>query len=259
MREVFDFETALAQLKGSEPARITYHEQDVALAGLLGKGDSKLVYDAICNGEAFALGLPNTAHNATRAAIEWETTLQEPKATDTIRALGLLANVRCEVMPVLVNGHPLDAIRMARYADMPWQIRDKKNPASSIIEGDIFDAALDRQTFLEATQGIREDILTLLRHGVDVGRDSFNVCVAEGQSRLYFNDLGTAEFGVLDCEDIPGSAKYHTRHALDAILDGVSSDELDRHDAFLNGPDFRFGKDNFYDTWAQQMALEAAR
>ena len=227
------FETSLVAIRSSN-FQITHDDSAVDIHGKLGGGGTKTAYDASVGGESFALALPNTTDSTSIALAKWQVALNEPKATDAMREMGFIVNPVCEVMPVNIDDTPFPAIKMARYQDMPIQIRDGKNHSSSVIKNDLFPDSLSLDSFMDGTGEIRTDIAALIRKGVGIGRDSFNVCIANGQMRLYFNDLATAKFEPISPEDAKDYAEYYSRLAVGTIMNGMSHGEFQRQQKFFD-------------------------
>jgi hypothetical protein len=167
------------------------------------------------------------------ALAKWQVALNEPKATDAMREMDFIVNPVCEVMPVRINDTPFPAIKMTRYQDMPIQIRDGKNHGSSVIENDLFPDSLSLESFLYGIDGIRSDIAALIKKGIAVGRDSFNVCITDGQVRLYFNDLAATKFESMGPEDAKYYADYYSMLTVGTIVNGMSHEEFQRQHRFF--------------------------
>lgn len=223
--------------------------QEVAIGRVLGGGGTKTVYDASLAGESFALALPNLTDGVDKAYKKWEAALKEPAATEAMRSIGLIVNPCCEIMPVAIGEKPFPAIRMTRYQDLPIQVRDSKNRNSSIVEQDLLPVELDDKSFSDSIVGVREDIATLIKQGVSIGRDSFNLCLSDGKLRLYLNDLAGAELNAIEPEEVADYVQYYAMHAIGAVMNGLSHDEFTRHKEFL-----REGR--LADSLAQQVTLE---
>lgn len=227
----------------------------VEIVGPLGKGGSKIVYAALLGDQTFALALPNTVDGEQAMQKKWAPVLQEPENTQRIRALGIPTNTTCELMPLSVNGVLFPALRMARYEDLPFEVRDSKNRESSIFTTETLPAGpLDATTFRTLFQGAAEDIVTLVRNNVTLSIDSFNICLEEGRLRLYLNDLGTAKFEPIPPTSIPTVCRYYAIAAIDAFLNALSYDEQQAHADFFEGSDFSLGNPgNMYDVISAEI------
>ncbi|HSX06484.1 MAG TPA: hypothetical protein VLG92_02085 [Candidatus Saccharimonadia bacterium] len=214
--------------------QVTLDDTAVNIQGTLGSGGTKTAYDVSINGEAFALALPNTVDDTGIALDKWEVALREPQATDRMREMGFIVNPICEVLPATINGVTFPAIKMTRYQDMPIQIRDGKNGNSSIIEDDLLPSDIRKGSFMDRTSGIRGDIAALIKNNVSIGRDSFNICVVDGQMRLYFNDLAQAKFEPIDNERVEEYAEFYSKLAVGTIMNGMSYEEFQCHQGFFN-------------------------
>ena len=228
------FDACLGSIRSGN-FQISQDDTPIEIYGKLGSGGgTKTVYDASLDAERFALALPNTTDGTETALAKWRVALHEPNVTDTMRDMGFVVNPTCEVMPVNISGTPFPAIRMTRFQDMPIQVRDGKNHSASVIESDIFAGSLELTSFMDRTADIRSDIIALIRSGVSIGRDSFNVCLIDGQLRLFFNDLASAKFGPVDSERREEYADFYSKFAIGAIKNGMSHDEFQHNKNFFD-------------------------
>lgn len=236
----------------------------VNISGSWPGGGTKTVYDASIHGEPFALALPNSTDDSRTALAKWQTALSEPSATDRMRELGFLVNPVCDVMPIDINGVPFSAIRMTRYQDLPMHVRDGKNRDYSQEESDLFAGDLSRETFIQRTRGVHNDLVALIRNGVRLDYygdsiDSMNICVVEGQMRLFFNDLAKTQFEPMVSEQGDDYARFYAKIAVRKIIESMSENEYQRNVTFVNkqlGPQGR-GREEFIDLVVNELGQAA--
>jgi hypothetical protein len=168
-----------------------------------------------------------------------------------------LVNNRCDVETIGVDSTEFPAIVLTRYQDLAVEVRDRKNPSSSVVKGNIFPPVLDLGCLIEHSQGLIADTAKLVTHGVSVGGDSFNLCRDSEGLRLYLNDLSTAGFEELNEQDAAVYASQAAQYALDALLGGLSWEEYQLHKEFLDGDDFRFERGKAYIEFTENVLAEA--
>jgi hypothetical protein len=238
--------------------QLTAGGSEVFIKGVLGAGGgTKTVYDAFSDGEAFALALPNPTDNEQTAYRKWQVALNEPAMTDQLRDLGLVVNPDCQVWPVEINDTPFPAIKMLRYQDMPLQIRDGKNPTFSTIEHDLFPDNLDLSSFLEKTEGVRKDIAVLVKNGLVLNKDSFNICILNEEIRVFFNDLGDAQLKPSNHNTPEDYVAQYSLYAIGVLKNAMSEPEWQRHGALFNGPAFNYQGEAYQQFAARVMDMQS--
>jgi len=227
------------------------------LGKALGHGGTKSVYDARISGTPLALALPNTVDGRARAAQKWQEALREPPVTDVVRALGFLVNTRCEVTPINIDGTTFPALTMTRYADLPIEVRDRKNPHSSVVKSAIFSDTLTLGSFMESSQGLVQDTAALVKHGIILEADSFNLGRENKELRLFFNDLANAKFEELSEEDAARYAGQASMRAIQALQRGLTWEEYGKHSEFLESDAFHFQHGQAYKDFTDLVLVEA--
>ena len=167
-----------------------------------------------------------------------------------------MVNTRCEVTPISVDGTLFPAITLTRYADLPVEVRDHKNPSSS-IEGDIFAKTPTLGDFIEASRGLAHDTAALVRHGVLLGGDLFNLERDQYGLHLFLNDLANAKIGNLREEAAAAYAAQASMWAVGALLNGLSWEEYKRHRDFFDGDAFHFLYGQAYKQFTDIVLAEA--
>jgi hypothetical protein len=250
------FAIAFDAMEQGEP-QLAHNGDRFRLGRILGQGGTKSVYDAQLSGEQLALALPNTVDGTAKAAQKWQDALREPPVTDVVRELGFLVNTRCDVTPITVDGTIFPAITLNRYADLPVEVRDRKNSSSSVVKGDIFPNTPTLGSFVEASRGLAHDTARLVGHGVLLGGDSFNLGRGENGLHLFLNDLAHTEFEDLNEEDAADYARRASMRAVDALLSGLSRKEYDRYRDFFDGDAFHFRHGQAYKQFTDIVLAEA--
>ena len=227
------FDEALAAMKAGN-FQVMQDDATVDIHGSWPGGGTKSVYDASIHGEPFALALPNLIDDSSTSLAKWQTALNEPVATARLRKLGFMVNPVCEVMPIDVDGVPFPAIRMMRYQDLPVYVRDSKNRDPSQLESDLF-----VESFIKRTSGVHDDLVALIRDGVRLAYyrdsiDSMNICVTDGQMRLFFNDLAETQFEPIESEESDDYARFYAKIAVRKIIESMSEVEYQRNGPFVN-------------------------
>ncbi len=224
---------------------VVYNDTPLEIGRKLGEGNTKTVYDAIIEGNPFALGLPNTVDSidtvktVTSMVQEWTVALQEPANTDRIRAMGLFVNPTCEVMRVDINGVPFPILKMTRYQDLSFQVMDGSNSHSSTIDSNLLPEEFDDAYYEEHLANMLPDLQVLTQNGAQVNEDSINICIVDRKPRIYFSDLGDAEFELIPEEGLPGIAKRYTMHLHLTFKNGLTEAECQKHRAFFDSNLFR--------------------
>jgi hypothetical protein len=219
-------------------------DKQIILAKSLGTGGTKTVYDAAIDNQHFALALPNTVDSVGIMESKWTIVMQEPHNTERVRILGINTNPVCETIDLSVNAIPFKGLRMMRYQDLPFQIIDGKNPSSSTIEQPLLPQQLTEHSFRSLFSGIQSDIAILIRNGVQLGADSFNLCVTDNGLRIYLNDLGSTEFSRFLPNELHDVCGTYIRTAISALINGLSETEFQKHKAFFEGNAFKLNNQN---------------
>jgi hypothetical protein len=219
---------------------IIYSGKPLAMGGKLGEGGTKTVYEAVIGDSNYALAVPNTVDGVERMTQKWMVALQEPANTERVKAIGFFANPTCKALPVSINGVSFTALQMTRYQDLPYQIMDGKNSRSSTVTKDVLPSGVDGDSFEEYFAHIVPDIQRLIQNSVRVGGDSINVCLVDGQPRIFLSDLGNVQFEAFSEEQIPAISEMYVAHALSAFINGLTEAEYRKHKAFLESEHFKF-------------------
>lgn len=219
-------------------------DRPVNLLRQLGTGGTKTVYDALIDELPYALALPNTTDGVQRMSQKWEAVMREPENTARIRALNIHANPLCETIPLQVNGVPFTGLKMTRYEDLPFEIIDGKNPASSTATETILPEQLDQERFLALLGGVENDLAVLINNGVRVGKDSINICRVNDRLQVFMTDLGSTQFKPIVSDDIEMYCQGYSQYAVDAIVNGLGEEEYQKNKGFLNGEAFGFNNPN---------------
>lgn len=215
-------------------------EMDLTEGEKLGGGGSKTVYEVIIGEKRYALGLPNTVDAiGTTTFRKWSSVTHEPENTARMRELGFLVSPLCEMVPITVNGVAFNAIRMTPYDELPYEIREGK--AGGEFTQNLLPEHLDRKTFKTLLQGPMGDIVRLVRNRIDVGSDSFNICVVDGQLRLFFADLGPAHIPSTSSISQREFAEHFVSNLIGAIEGCMSWEEHRQHQDFFDSEGIRYG------------------
>jgi len=199
----------------------------VEIGRLLGSGGTKTVHDALLGDETFALALPSTGGGASSAYEKWRLALGEPASTDRLRELGCLVNPQCAPLLLTVNGYPLTGLKMTRFQDLPWSIRDPKNLTSSPYRGELI--TQEKPEDVERFVGdVALDAAVLVRQGILLEADSINFAVAPEGVRLYFSDMGAMEIQDVDPDSMAEEAARYASAVLNRIARTTSADEYRR-------------------------------
>ncbi len=186
----------------------------------LGSGGSKEVYDVEIGDERRALALPNTVGYPEETLRNWERTLREPKYTKMVRDRGFNVNELCEMRNVNFDEYSFPAIVMKRYEDHNFEIYDAKNNNG---RHEFMDSEMSAEEIIGTLSPVAEDISELIENGVIVGRDSFNLCEADGELHLYLNDLGTMR---MEDEDISKYVEGYSDYAIGAFVNTAEPQDL---------------------------------
>lgn len=203
----------------------------VTVGKRLGAGGSKTVYDAVLDENSFALALPNTTDGYVRMMEKWSVVEREPENTAKLRELGLLVNPICEILPATINGISFPALRMTRYEDLPFEVRDSKNLTSSVHRSTFVpENGLTDENFRELFSSVTPDLLNLLKNRVSLHQDSINICIEAGKPRLYLNDLGDAEWNGTASEF---ESRYYAQAVIRAFAAALTEDEWQTNKSFF--------------------------
>jgi hypothetical protein len=219
---------------------MTHGKNHIEIGKKLGEGGTKTIYEAVIEGNPFALAVPNTVDGAERMTQKWKVALQEPKNTEEIRSLGIFTNPTCETLPVDINGVPFIVIKMTRYQDLSFQIMDGKNPTSSTVKNEVLPKQLNDTRYEEYFSSIIPDLQTLIKNGVRVGRDSINICIVDGHPRIYLSDVGNAKFEPFPEKTIPEIVEKYVIYAQGAFLNSLTETEFQKHKTFFDSEIFDF-------------------
>jgi hypothetical protein len=163
----------------------------IFINGRIGNGGTKSVYDVEIGYQPYALALPNAHDHVQNMIKKWAAVLNEPHHTDRLRALGLVVNPDMRLLPVEVFGIPFQALQMTRFRDLTWEVRDHKNPSSSVFRTQLIPPeGLTPTNFRDLFQGVLSDLRTLAVNRIGLQGDSINLAVTNGVARLFLNDLG---------------------------------------------------------------------
>jgi hypothetical protein len=201
---------------------VELNQSEVSLEGYLGSGGSKEVYSAVQDGHDFALCICGIQDNSERVVEKWKSVLKEPRNTDELRKRGFHVNDACKISIVKINGHQFPALLMKRYQDHSFSIYDAKNTSGNdnpILEGD---KEINDQLMMEVLSSVIDEITALIKEGVILGTDSFNVCLSQGKVHLYFNDLGPMEIKVIQQEEYKEVIDYYVASAIAAFVNSIS-------------------------------------
>lgn len=207
----------------------------ISIGKKLGGGGSKDVYDATIEDNAYALAVPNHVDSVGRMLDKWTVVLKEPGNTQIVRDAGLLTNPVCEVLPTSINGVQFSSLKMKRYQDLPWEIRDRKNPTSSTGETVFIqaDKEVTEEDFVDLFSTILDDLALMIAKHINVGSDSINVAVDGRVPRIYLNDLGNASFEPIAPEKNGEFIRRYTLYSFDAFINALSEEEYQRVKPFV--------------------------
>ncbi|MCX6755681.1 MAG: hypothetical protein NT068_04080 [Candidatus Nomurabacteria bacterium] len=192
----------------------------------IGAGGSKEVYEVKINNASYALAIPHAGIDSSNKILEkWQTVLKEPDNTNHLRKMGFYTNDFIQTIPVSINNINFPALIMKRYEDLPFEIRDSKNIHSSIGSSKLISKQPTQEEIVQVMDNIIKEIVALIKHGVILHKDSFNLCVVNGQSHLYFNDLGNTKFETIDQKEYTKYITGYTSFAMNAFLNGLTDEE----------------------------------
>lgn len=209
---------------------ITIGGTTIIIGGFLGSGGSKEVYSVDYCGKPYALGISGKIDGPAKILFKWYSVLMDPQNTERLRESGLKVNDFCQIVPVTINGFPFPAILMKRYQDHSFKIHDSKNRANYLNGSNI----KDDEMCLEFMGGLIEDVRTLITEGICLGRDSFNACTLPTSFRLYFNDLGSAQFCRFSSSEIDSVASEYASYAKNAFIKSFSDNAIVKN-PYLDG------------------------
>lgn len=225
---------ALIETRRAGRLDVMIGNENIVLAQQLGSGGSKEVYDAEVGGVHYALAIPGTVDDAPVTIDKWKKILNEPANTARFRELGFYANRLCELVKAKINEIDFPALIMQRYEDLPFEVRDSKNPKSSVGDTRIIPKGIDVSQIPGLIQPLAGDIKGLLTQNVKVGSDAFNLAVVNGRPRIYFNDLGGAKFESLPQSDIETVTNYYITSALAAFVNGLTEAEYQEYKGYFD-------------------------
>lgn len=223
----------LLEVMKHEQLAITIADVEASAVSWLGSGGSKTVYDIVIGNEHFAFSLPNAIDDVATIMRKWQDVLNEPTATDHIRKMGFFTNSLSQIVQSTVNGVPFPGLLMRRYADLPFEIRDNKNPVSSTGTTRIIPPGTATKDIAALLKPIANDIRMLLGHNVHIGRDAINLCIANGQPRLFFNDLGTARFEVTPSDNPANTVRFYVDASVSAVTSGLTTQEYNEYGEYF--------------------------
>lgn len=201
---------------------------------LLGSGGSKSVFDLDLGGERFALALPNPIDSPDVIEEKWARVLNEPGNTALIRAMGIRVNTLSVTKPVKMEGLQVDGLMMHRYEDLPFEVRDSKNPLSSTGKTTLVsEGGYNESTFRDQLVPMVEEIRRLVQGGVVVGSDSFNIAIDRSKVHLFLNDLGSMRIGDIKPGDEERYKRYYFESAVSALINGLTESEYQGSKTFL--------------------------
>ena len=114
---------------------------------------------------------------------------------------------------------------MTRFQYTPYEIRDSKNPKSSIGETKILQAEYSSEALEQSFENILSDIEVLLRNHIKLNRDNFNLAVFDGKAHLFFNDLGTAKFENILPERLENYIDGYVSYCLQTFINCITEEE----------------------------------
>lgn len=190
----------------------------------LGSGGSKEVYDAEVGGKHFAVGICGIQDTPERIIEKWEVVLKEPENTDFLRNQGFYVNEYCQIQNIRVNGFEFPAIVMKRFQDHQFKIFDSKNIGKNNNPIADRETDLNDDKMITIMQPVVNEVARLIKNGIRVGRDNFNLCLSNGEIHLYFNDLGPMKTEAFTKEDAPRIIEQYTMYAVSAFINSVNQD-----------------------------------
>ncbi len=202
------------------PPEISVGGESISLERKLGSGGSKEVYDIQIGDLHYALAIPGNIDSAEIVADKWQRVLREPISTTRLRDAGFRVNPLSELIGVELDGISFPALIMRRYEDLPFDVRDAKNPRSSIYREKIRSFDVDKDL-----ERIGETIKSLAQKNIKTGGDSFNLFVDGEGLDLYFNDLGSCKFEEIPADKLKGVLEYYAMAASAALMNGFSEEE----------------------------------
>lgn len=214
-----------AELPGKDVITTLEVEGQVAdRSKFLGSGGSKEVFDVEVGGEHYAVALCGLQDTPERVIQKWENVLKEPVNTALLRARGFYVNELCEVKNIKVNGVEFPALVMKRFEDHPFQIYDSKNIGKKANQLFNDKTELSDDKMITLMSSISDEIARLIRDGIRLGRDNFNLCVSEGQMHLYFNDLGATRVEPFSADEKRRVIDHYVMYAVGAVISSVSEE-----------------------------------
>lgn len=226
------FRDLIRILRTTQP-EITIGSTPVTKISWLGSGGFKAVYDIEIEGEHYAITIPNAIHDPFVLIQNWPYILNEAENTDRMRDMGFYTNSLSKIIRININNITLPALIMHRYCDLPLEVRDNKNPVSSIGTTRILPPEVVPGAIPKYLKPFAEDIRRLIANNVHVNPESINLCVVDEQPHLYFNDLSKTKF-----EEIPEKLKPQMIHnyahdAISAMTRGITEKEYKESKKYL--------------------------
>lgn len=202
----------------------------------LGSGGSKEVFDVEIGEEHYAVALCGLQDTPERVIQKWESVLKEPVNTALLKARGFYVNDMCEVRNIRVNGVEFPALVMKRFEDHSFEIYDSKNIGKNANR--LFDerTELSDEKMMSLMSPISDEIIRLVRDGIRLGRDNFNLCVSEDQMHLYFNDLGPTRVEPFLDDEKKRVIAHYVMYAVGAVVSSVN-EETYRNNPYINKMD----------------------
>ncbi len=224
--------TELLDARKDKPLEISHEQLTISLDSEtpVGEGGTKQVFKGSIGQESVALAVPKQGIDSAEVLLKkWEAVTEEPNNTRVIRELGIPTNPLSEIVHVKVNGVTFPSLIMTPYEELPFVVRDKKNPHQGERQELLTNFNDD---FLEETLApMAEEVSRLIENNITPASDSLNICIQEGKIHLFMNDLGK-----LSLEEIEESRKLHhiERYSMlleDAIINTLTENEFAQYES----------------------------
>lgn len=176
-------------------------------------GAVKAVYTFNEAGKKNVICLPSDYMNSI---IDWDEVFKEPKNTNYIKSLGLLANDCCKIQPIKINGVLFPAVIMRHYDEHGFKIYDSKTFRDDAPKLDeiINLSDVSYEQLSEIFEGVGKDINILVKNDVCLFSDSYCFAGIEGKKlRLFFHDLGSVPYNDSIKSPFPMSKKEKSENA----------------------------------------------
>lgn len=223
----------LLDILRTKKLEITVGTTPISSLSWLGSGGYKAVHDVEIEDEHYALTLPNAIHDSFVLMKQWSIILNEAENTNKMREMGFYTNSLSEIVQTNINGIPFPALLMHRYRDLPFEIRDNKNPISSTGNTRILPPEVLLGSIPGYLKPFAEDIRRLIANNVHVGPESVNLCVVNEEPHLYFNDLGMATFESISEETKEKVIHSYAHDAISAMTRGITEKEYKESKQYL--------------------------